>query len=154
MTTKTTPRGPDALANRWMAWLLRSPLHGLLDGGTMLITVTGRRTGAAYTAPVNYVPHGGALIVLSRADRTWWRNARGAAVTLLLRGRERRGYAETIEDPREVDAAIHSLIAESPDFRRRFRVRLAPDGRPERPDRVAWLIENRVIVRISGLSGD
>ena len=154
MVTRATPARPDGLANRWMAWLLRSPLHALLDGGTMLITVTGRRTGAAYTTPVNYVRRGDTLIVLSRADRTWWRNARGAPVTLFLHGRERQGYAETIENPWAVAAAIHDLVAESPVFRRRFRVRLAENGRPERPERVAMLIENRVIIRITGLNGE
>jgi hypothetical protein len=31
--------------NGFITWLLRSPFHGLLRKGMMLITVTGRKTG-------------------------------------------------------------------------------------------------------------
>ena len=40
--------------NDFMAWVLRSPFHGMLSNGMMLITVTGRKTGKAYTTPVGY----------------------------------------------------------------------------------------------------
>jgi len=31
--------------NDFMAWVLRSPFHGMLSNGMMLITITGRKTG-------------------------------------------------------------------------------------------------------------
>jgi hypothetical protein len=40
--------------NDFMSWFLRSPLHGLLSNGMMLLTVTGRKTGKKYTTPVGY----------------------------------------------------------------------------------------------------
>jgi uncharacterized protein YndB with AHSA1/START domain len=60
--------------------LLRSPLHHLIGGGLMLITVTGRRTGRRYTIPVGYQRDGDVLHVLvSKARRKqWWRNFRDA----------------------------------------------------------------------------
>jgi hypothetical protein len=44
--------------NDFMAWVLRSPFHGMLSGGMLLVTVTGRKTGKAYTLPVEYVQEG------------------------------------------------------------------------------------------------
>ena len=38
--------------NDFMAWVLRSPFHGMLSKGMMLITITGRKTGKTYTTPV------------------------------------------------------------------------------------------------------
>jgi deazaflavin-dependent oxidoreductase (nitroreductase family) len=90
--------------NPFITALLRSPLHGLLSNGYMLITVTGRKTGRAYTTPVNYGRAGDTLTCLSKRDRTWWRNLRnGTPVTVLLRGEIRRGLglvAETDEATR------------------------------------------------------
>ena len=35
--------------NDFITWVLRSPFHGMLSNGMMLITVTGRKTGKKYT---------------------------------------------------------------------------------------------------------
>jgi deazaflavin-dependent oxidoreductase (nitroreductase family) len=61
----------------------------------MLVTVTGRKSGRGHTTPVNYVREGNQLTVVSRRDRTWWRNvAGGAPVTVRLSGKEVAGRAE------------------------------------------------------------
>lgn len=86
--------------------LLRSPLHGLLSNGYMLISVTGRKTGRAYTTPVNYGRMGDALICFSKRDRTWWRNlCERAPVMGYLRGREQRGLGVVIESAAATRAA-------------------------------------------------
>jgi len=85
--------------NPLVAWLLRSPLHRLLDGGLMLITVTGRRSGRRYTIPVGYQRDGDVLHVLvSKARRKqWWRNYREPApVEVQLRGERWRGTARVV----------------------------------------------------------
>ena len=98
--TKTVPRSrPNAVmsgfGNLIVKLLLRSPLHRLLSGSTMLITVTGSKSGREYTTPVNYVRDGDQLTVVSRRERSWWRNvAGGAPVTVTLLGREVAGRAE------------------------------------------------------------
>jgi deazaflavin-dependent oxidoreductase (nitroreductase family) len=82
--------------------LLRSPLHRVLGGGLMLITVTGRRTGRVYTIPVGYQRDGDVLHVLvSKARRKqWWRNFRSAApLQVELRG-ERFAAVGRVVDPR------------------------------------------------------
>ncbi len=71
--------------NSFVSLLLRSPLHGFVSGNTMLVSVTGRKTGRVVTIPVNYVQEGDILWVLSYRERTWWRNLlTGAPVTLRL----------------------------------------------------------------------
>jgi deazaflavin-dependent oxidoreductase (nitroreductase family) len=79
--------------------LLRSPLHRLLGGGLMLITVTGRRTGQRYTIPVGYQRAGDVLHVLvSKARRKqWWRNYRAPGpIEVELAGERWRGVAHVV----------------------------------------------------------
>ncbi len=97
-------------ANRFMANVLRSPLHPLV-GKTLLITVTGRKTGKAYTLPVNYSQKGDVITIISRRFRTWWRNVRGGAqVTLHLHGKDVKGWAAVIEDNPGVVAALAGYV--------------------------------------------
>jgi len=85
--------------NPAVAWLLRSPMHRLLDWGLMLVTVTGRRSGRVYTIPVGYQRDGDALVVLvSKPSRKqWWRNYRDRRpIGVWLRGRAMRGHAVVV----------------------------------------------------------
>jgi len=83
--------------NRWVIWLLRSPLHGLVSQGMLLITVTGRKSGKTYTTPVEYRQENQCVTIISRQGRTWWKNVVEAApVTLLLRGQEVSGQARVL----------------------------------------------------------
>jgi hypothetical protein len=41
------------LYNPIVIWLLRSPLHSLMDKSTILVTITGRKSGKIYTVPVS-----------------------------------------------------------------------------------------------------
>jgi carbon monoxide dehydrogenase subunit G len=93
--------------DRWMTrlnpavvWLLRSPLHRLLDAGLMLITVTGRRSGRRYTIPVGYQRDGDLLHVLvSKARRKqWWRNyLEPAALDVVLHGERACGEGRVVD---------------------------------------------------------
>ena len=58
------------LYNPSVSWLLRSPLHGLMNNSTMLITFAGRKSGKTYTTPLNYVRDDHTLQVVSPKDRT------------------------------------------------------------------------------------
>jgi deazaflavin-dependent oxidoreductase (nitroreductase family) len=121
----------NRIANPFLRWLLRSPLHALLSGALMLITVTGRKSGRAYTTPVQYKRDGDAVLVISAHDRTWWKNVRGGApVTLHLRGRLQHGRAEAVED----SAAVAALA-------RRMYPGLAPE-------RLAHFAQGKVVIRI------
>ena len=89
------------IGNSFVKLCLRTPLHVFM-GETMLITVTGRKTGRRYTTPVNFYRENGTLWVLTNRDRSWWRNACGAQVTVRIHGKEIPAYAETVLDERSV----------------------------------------------------
>ncbi len=44
--------------------ILRSPLHGVMSKGIMLITYTGLKSGKEYTLPVSYLQDGGRIYVI------------------------------------------------------------------------------------------
>ncbi len=90
--------------------LLRSPLHGLLSNSVVVVTVTGRRTGAAVTTPVQYSPGRSAIYVVSRRGRTWWRNLESnPEVWVQLRGQRVAGEATIVDLPAaRMDGALVS----------------------------------------------
>jgi len=130
--------------NSFIKFILRSPLHGLLSKSTLLITVTGRKTGRPITTPVNYVRDNDALWVISKRDRKWWRNLRGGAqVSLHLRGRDIKAFAEAILDPTMVATQLACYIQQIPYSTRSLGIRMEA-GKPNFEDlaRVAreWLM--------------
>ncbi len=145
-------RPPGRFSNSMMAWLLRSPLHGLLSKNFMLITVTGRKSGKSLTTPVNYVRDGADLLIVSWRDRTWWKNLRGGApVTLRLQGRDHIGFGIPIEDAESVAKNLLVLIRQSPAYQKHFAINLTPDGQPTDPEALMQLAQPRVIVRVTNL---
>jgi deazaflavin-dependent oxidoreductase (nitroreductase family) len=85
--------------NPLIAAVLRSPLHGLLSWGLMLLTVTGRRSGRRYSIPVGYQRDGDTLTVLvsEAPSKQWWRNySEPGSVELRLRGRAHSGKARVV----------------------------------------------------------
>jgi deazaflavin-dependent oxidoreductase (nitroreductase family) len=119
-------------ANGAMMVLLRSPLHGLVSKHAMLITVSGRKSGRLYTTPVNYVRDGDTITVVSRPNRTWWRNLRGGApVAVRVSGKDLKGVAELVVDDKE--AVAGALLALHPRYS---------------AERAAQRAQDRVLVRI------
>ena len=137
--------------NPMMAWLLRSPLHGLLSQSTMLMTYTGRKSGKVYSTPMNYVrvreAEGDVVLTTSYRTRTWWRNLRGGAlVHLKLQGQDLKARAEAIEDERGVIEGLSLFLQRVPGWAKYYNVKLDPDGRPSASD-VVEAARTRVIVR-------
>ena len=90
--------------NQAVKLLLRSPLHPLVSGRLVLITVTGRKSGRSFTFPTGYAQRGEQVrIGVGWPERKlWWRNLRGegAPVRLRLRGQELTGHARARGDER------------------------------------------------------
>lgn len=119
--------------NDFIQILLRSPLHGLM-GNTMLITVRGRKTGLPITTPVNYFRDGNCLWIMSKRNRTWWRNILpGSEVKLRLKGREALGRADLILEQDAVTAQIGEYVKQLPASTRALGVRVV-NGVPSAED--------------------
>lgn len=139
---------PNAIGNWFIKAILRSPLHPLLGSSFGLITVTGRKTGAAYATPVNAVHDGDSFTVVSLKNRSWWRNLRGGKpATLLLLGKEHLVHGRVLESGDEVADGLNEYLARHPAQAKYFHVRLTPDRRPVRED-LERAAENRVLVRL------
>ncbi|MEI7845255.1 MAG: nitroreductase/quinone reductase family protein [Chloroflexota bacterium] len=111
--------------NDFMAWILRSPLHGMLSKSMMLITITGRKTGKKFSIPVGYYEDRGYLWTVSSRDRTWWRNLQGGAEVLLhLKGKDVRAFSDTDLNEESVCARLVDFLIHMPQAPRSFGVRM------------------------------
>ena len=134
--------------NSIMAYVLRSPLHGLLSGSTMLITCTGRKSGKALTVPTNYVRDDDKLLVTSFRKRTWWRNLRGGAlVTVCLQGRDHAGEGKAIEDLDAVAQGLRAYFRRVPQWAKYSGVMLDANGEPN-AESVKRAAQDKVMVEI------
>jgi deazaflavin-dependent oxidoreductase (nitroreductase family) len=147
--TPQTQQNAPALRwiNRIVRAVLRSPLHRLLSSNTLLLTITGRKTGKRYTIPVSYIQDGDMLTCYTVSP--WWKNLRGGApVTVVLRGQERSGHAEVIaDDPQRVAEALTHVFRRVPRDARYSGGRLDRNGQPD-PAAVRRAARSTVIVRI------
>ena len=133
--------------NVFMAWVLRSPFHVMLSSGTMLITVTGRKTGKTYTTPVDYYKEGSYLWVMTSRDRSWWRNIQsGANVSLLLKRKSLLGFAETELDHKAVEMRMVEYIQHIPQVAKPMGIRVE-DKVPNMED-VTRIAKDKLFVKI------
>jgi deazaflavin-dependent oxidoreductase (nitroreductase family) len=132
-------------------WILRSPLHALLDSALMLVTVTGRKSGKRYTIPVGYQRSGDRIVVLVSRARTkqWWRNYREPGpITVHTRGTTRDGTAEVVApDAAEFLAAFQTTFDRMPWLAPQFGVRDVR-GRRLSPEDQTVLAQEAAVVRI------
>jgi deazaflavin-dependent oxidoreductase (nitroreductase family) len=134
--------------NDFMSWILRSPLHGMLSNGMMLITVSGRRTGKKYTLPVGYYPEDGNLWVITSRDRTWWKNLKGGArVSLLLKRKPVSAYAEPELNLEAVETRMHDYLKHVPQAAKPMGIRVE-HGQVNEQD-IARTAKDRLFIRIS-----
>lgn len=133
--------------NPLMKWLLRSPLHGMVSKGVMLVTYTGRKSGKVYSTPVNYIRAGDLLLTTSFKGRTWWRSLRGGApVTVRLQGKDLPAAAEVVEEGQGVVENLAEIMRQAPQYARYLGVRLDGDQKPDLDD-VRRAAQERVVVR-------
>lgn len=129
-----------------MKFFLRTPLHVFL-GNTLLITVTGCKSGKKYSTPVNFYRDGDTLWVLSNSDRTWWRNVRnGAKVSLLWRGKTLDAFAQAQMDLNEIEKRLLEYIHRIPMSAKSFGIRVE-NSVPNAED-VARVAKDKLFIRI------
>lgn len=133
-------------SNDFVVKALQSPLHVLMDN-TMLITVTGRKTGRKITLPVNYYRDGTTLWILSSRDRTWWKNlVPGSGVGLHLNGQDCWGFGEAILEETAVASQLVEYVKRLPMAARSIGLRI-DDGTPNAED-LARLSKERLFIRV------
>jgi hypothetical protein len=133
--------------NDFMTWVLRSPFHGILSKGMMLITVSGHKTGKKYTFPVGYYQEGEYLWVITSRDRSWWRNLQcGAEVGLLLKHRFVSAFAEPELEEKAVEARIPEYLSHVPQASKPMGIRME-NGKPNAED-IARTAKERLFVRL------
>lgn len=134
--------------NDFMSWVLRSPFHGLLSGGMLLLTVTGRKTQKKYTLPVGYYEEGHCLWVLTSRNRTWWRNLNdGAAVEILLKRKNLHGFAEIASDGKQVELRLVDYLKHVPKAAKPMKIRI--ENNIPNPQDLARTAIERLFVKIT-----
>jgi deazaflavin-dependent oxidoreductase (nitroreductase family) len=132
--------------NDFVKFFLRTPLRVFM-ADTMLITVTGLKTGKKYSTPVGFYRENGNLWVLTSRDRTWWRNVKnGADVSLLLKGKTVNGFAETELDECNVEQHLAEYIQHIPMAARSLGVRI--ENKIPNAEDVRRLAKGRLFVKI------
>ena len=132
--------------NDVVALLLRSPMQALM-GNTLLLTVTGRKTGRKISLPVSYFQEGDSLWIISSRDRTWWKNLRsGARVEMRLHGRNASGFGELILDEKVVASRLDAYLRRMPASARYLGVGMT-NGVPNCDD-VGRAAGERIFVKI------
>jgi deazaflavin-dependent oxidoreductase (nitroreductase family) len=124
----------------------------MMSAAVLLITYRGKKSGKAYTLPVNYVQVGKTIYIIPGMpeQKTWWRNLRGGAdVTLLLNGKSVRGLATVLEG--EVEAAFAALshyLERFPPSAKLHGVRLEADGALN-PDDLSRAAQTTIVVQVT-----
>ncbi len=136
--------------NNFIGWLLRSPLHGLLSNGTMLLTVRGRKTGKPYSTPVDYYEEDGFIWVLSNRDRSWWRNLQGGAnVEMLLKGNPILGFADLELDEKAVEVQLVKYIQHKPYTAKPLGIQMK--NKTPRAEDVSRVARDKLFVKIQSV---
>lgn len=134
--------------NPMMVWLLKSPLHGMISKGAMLVSVTGRKSGKSISTPTNYLRDGDTLWVISWRDRKWWRNLRGGAnVRILLAGKSVEGRGQVIEEEKQVAQNLFDYYKKVPHVAKYVEIGLDAAGLPISAD-CERAAHKMVVVRI------
>ena len=132
--------------NDFVTFFLRTPLHVFM-GNTMLITVTGCKTGKKYSTPVGFYREGDWLWVMTSRDRTWWRNVKnGADVSLLLKGKTVNAFAEAELNDEAVQKHLLDYIRHVPMAAKPLGIRIENEA-PNAED-ITRVAKDRLFVKI------
>lgn len=141
--------------NFWMnVWngfnraILPSRLHWLTSGSTLLLTLTGRKSGQPITLPVNYSQQGSSLRITSKPERQWWRNLKtNPEVKVVLRGEEIDGTAHVFEATEEVANELSAYLQPQLKMAKYFQIRLNENGTLNQED-LLQSAQHMVVIRV------
>ena len=129
---------PHSLVNPGIVRLLGSRLHFVLSSGTLVLTVTGKKSGKAYDVPLNWIPsgYGGLTVFTGKGWSGWWRNVgvEETPVSVMLRGQKLPATARRVGDPETVERGLRAFLTRFPSNAKPFGVALGPGGLPDEAD--------------------
>jgi hypothetical protein len=141
------PRPVMRVANMFVGFLLRSPLHRPLSTYLLLLTYTGHKSGRCYHLPCGYRREGSTVTLV--AGNPWWKNLRGGApVTLRIAGEELRGVAVPVEDKAIAAAELMAFLRKMPHLAKMYHAVLTPQGQPD-PASVQAAVNVQVVVQVA-----
>ena len=133
--------------NPLMMAILRSPLHGLLSRGLLVLEYRGRKSGLARQLPLSYVRHDGRVHLCTRTS-VWVRNLGvGADVHAIIGGRRRAMHAQVL-DPASTEAldALRAFVTANPGTGvKLYHVARGRDGKPVEDDLRREVHASRVV---------
>lgn len=141
------------IVNPLMRLILRSPLHGLMSAGLLLITYRGKKSGKEFTLPVQYTQDGKKIYIIPGMpeQKNWWRNLKGGLpVKLTLCGQIVNGNGIILEQPKdaaEILTATRSAFQRSAQLAKMYNIRIEADGSLNADD-LRKLAEKIIIIRI------
>lgn len=131
--------------------LLHSPAHRILSSTTLVLTLSGRKSGKCYRIPVSYTTADESLICFtSSAWSDWWKNLRGGVpVMIRVNGRTCRGIATaTNEGSEETTQNLYAFLQRFPTTAKRYHVATNNDGQLSFSD-VVCAAQSPVTIMIS-----
>lgn len=138
----------ENFGNKFMKFMINSPLGGLMGKGMAVITVTGRKTGNQISTPINVIKTENVYSIISSRERTWWRNLRGGAeATLRVAGKTFKVDGKVFESDEEVKAGLALFIQKQPMIAKYLKVHVNEDGSLDEKDLDKVVIE-RVLVKL------
>ncbi len=113
--------------------LLYSPVHSILSGTTLILIVSGRKSGKCYHIPVSYITVDETLVCFTSSTwSSWWKNLRGGVpVTVRINGRTQQGIATaTAGGSEETVQNLYVFLQHFPTTANRYQVNINKDKQP------------------------
>jgi deazaflavin-dependent oxidoreductase (nitroreductase family) len=114
----------NTIVNPVIRFILRSPLHSLLDKNLVSITYTGRKSGRRFSLVTQYVQFDSQLVVVAGepGKKNWWRNFQSKTrADVLLKGQRVAYDAQTLSN--DPNAMVPRLAAYCEKFPQSARLR-------------------------------
>lgn len=138
----------ESFGNKFMKFIINSPLGAVMGESMAVITVTGRKTGNLISTPINVNKTENVYSVISSRDRTWWRNLRGGAeATLRVAGKMIRVDGQVFESNEEVRAGMMLFIEQQPMMAKYLKIQIDEDGSLNEKD-LERVISERVMIKL------
>ncbi len=116
--------------------LLRSPLHGVMSGNTLIIEFTGRKSGRSLSTPISYWENEGRVHAFTSKASKWWLNLQNEAqVHLVIKGKRIATVAHVESEDLETIIRMQTAFLRAVPRDAQFAgVRLDENGEPNADD--------------------